>query len=144
MKFLPMILVLLTGCALIPQPKPEPLYMEFPEGQTPFFQSALLAAQDFLTSKGYALEIKESYVVKLHEGEQKVDGAWAWDAGKAGMVAGLTVNGRTLIVSEVGCKPGTMDEIRFCDAEHEAMEYWSLSNYGLTVHELAERDRWEL
>jgi len=143
MKCLPILAtLLLAGCALIPQPKPKPLYVQFPTGQEACFQAAWLAARDFLTVKGYAVEIRKSYLVTLREGESKVDGAWAWNVPKLGMCAGLTQNGKTLIVSQIGCKPGSRDEIRFCDAMHESLEYWSLSNYGLTIHELAERDGW--
>ena len=135
--------LLLSGCAILPQPEPKPVFMEFPKGQEAFCQSALLAAQDFMRFKGCPTEIKKSYVVKLHEGTEKVDGAWAWDAGKQGWVAGLTFDGDP-VVSWIGCKPETLDEIRYCDAMHEAMEYWSLSNYHMTIHELSTREGWEL
>ena len=137
-------LLVMAGCAILPQSKPKPLFVQFPVNQEAYFQAAFLAAQDFLTLKGYAVTLKKSYLVTLHEGESKVDGAWAWNVPKLGMCAGLTQNGKTLIVSQIGCKPGSRDEIRFCDAMHESLEYWALSNYGLTVHELAERDGWTL
>ena len=146
MRRIPIILatLILAGCAILPQPKPKPLFVQFPVNQEAYFQAAFLAAQDFLAVKGYAVEIRKSYLVTLREGTEKVDGEWAWYVPKLGLCAGLTQNGKTLIVSQIGCKPGTLDEIRFCDAMHESLEYWSLSNYGLTVHELAERDGWAL
>ena len=139
-----LLLFVMVGCALIPQPKPKPLSVQFPVNQEAYFQSAWLAAKDFLTLKGYELEIKKSYLVTLHEGTEKIAGMWAWPHEPYGMVGGLTLDGRNLIVSQVGCRPGAKDELSFGAAMHESLEYWSLSNYGITIHELAKRDGWEL
>ena len=152
-KWIPLLVVIATvaGCTALPllmgcstPNAAKPLTMTYPQNYEAFCQAAVESAKDFLALKGCPVEVRKSYIVTLHEGEEQVDGAWAWNTEKFGMVAGLTIQGKTLVVSQLGCKPVTKDEVRWCDAMHEALEYWSLSNFNLTIHELAERDGWNL
>jgi hypothetical protein len=132
------LLLLLSGCITHPH-HPRPIVFDYPDSCRDLCEKAVADARVRIESKGTKLEIKKSYYVKLHEGEAKVDGMWAWyyvkPEGDIILVGGLTLGSKTSVITQLGCKPMTMDEVANGPAIHEAAHYWLISNFDDSSHD---------
>lgn len=127
---------LIMGCKTVPHNKP--IVFDYPDSIQILCEKAVDDAKSRIESKGTKLETKKSYYIKLHEGEVKIDGMWVWNHitsdGETILVGGLTLGGKTSVITQLGCKPVTMDEVADGPAIHEAGHYWLESNFDDSSH----------
>jgi len=127
--------VFLCGCVTPPHGHKD-YYFDYPAGLEEFFTRTTEEARRRIEACGVTLSVRGNYHVSLVPGEAKVDGMWAWHDQKGRYVGGLTLGkeGKSAL-SQIGCKPETLDDISDGVAIHEAGHYWLITNFGDSGHD---------